>query len=205
MAHHVLEMPVTEAQVRALRIDDTVTLERTLFGIRDATQIAHVRPRSHARASICRATRSSTPRPTCARCEPAPSTRPATRRSASAPRRRTRMERFTRPLMERDGVRLIIGKGGLRDGSSSAFARPGRRLSGDRRRHRGAGNHLDRSDRGRGPGRPQPGIACGAFASATSGRCSSRWTAMAAACTATVQADTAARRALVLASLGVKA
>ena len=39
MAHHVLEMPVTEAQVRALRINDTVTLQRTLYGIRDATQI----------------------------------------------------------------------------------------------------------------------------------------------------------------------
>ena len=31
--------PVTEAQVRALRVDDTVTLQGTLFGIRDATQI----------------------------------------------------------------------------------------------------------------------------------------------------------------------
>ena len=33
-------MPVTEAQVRALAVDDTVTLNGTLFGIRDATQIA---------------------------------------------------------------------------------------------------------------------------------------------------------------------
>ena len=40
MTHHVLELPVTEAQVRALRVNDTVTLERTLYGIRDATQIA---------------------------------------------------------------------------------------------------------------------------------------------------------------------
>ncbi len=40
MAHHVLSTPVTEEQVRALRVDDTVTLQRTLFGIRDATQIA---------------------------------------------------------------------------------------------------------------------------------------------------------------------
>ena len=39
MAHHVLHMPITEEQVRALRIGDTVTLEDTLFGIRDATQI----------------------------------------------------------------------------------------------------------------------------------------------------------------------
>ena len=40
MTHHVLETPVTEAQVRALQAGDTVTLERTLFGIRDATLMA---------------------------------------------------------------------------------------------------------------------------------------------------------------------
>src|SRR5258706_14262119 len=40
MAIHELTPPLTEAQVRALRVDDTVTLEGTLFGIRDATQIA---------------------------------------------------------------------------------------------------------------------------------------------------------------------
>jgi L(+)-tartrate dehydratase beta subunit len=40
MAHHDLTMPVTEAQVRVLAVDDTVTLNGTLFGIRDATQIA---------------------------------------------------------------------------------------------------------------------------------------------------------------------
>ena len=40
MAHYTLETPVTEAQVRALRIGDTVTLEKTLFGIRDANLIA---------------------------------------------------------------------------------------------------------------------------------------------------------------------
>ena len=31
MAHHELTMPVTEAQVRALRVDDTVTLQHRLF------------------------------------------------------------------------------------------------------------------------------------------------------------------------------
>jgi L(+)-tartrate dehydratase beta subunit len=35
------------------------------------------------------------------------------------------MERFTRPLMEQNGVRLVIGKGGLREGSSKAFAELG--------------------------------------------------------------------------------
>src|SRR5258708_32525112 len=40
MTDHVLRTPITEAQVRALRVNDTVTLEGTLFGIRDANQIA---------------------------------------------------------------------------------------------------------------------------------------------------------------------
>jgi L(+)-tartrate dehydratase beta subunit len=31
------------------------------------------------------------------------------------------MERFTRPLIERCGVRIVIGKGGLRDESLAAF------------------------------------------------------------------------------------
>jgi L(+)-tartrate dehydratase beta subunit len=39
MTHHSLSMPIDEAQVRALRVGDTVTLENTLFGIRDATYI----------------------------------------------------------------------------------------------------------------------------------------------------------------------
>ena len=33
-----------------------------------------------------------------------------------------RMERFTRPLMQDYGVRMIIDKGGLRDASAAAFA-----------------------------------------------------------------------------------
>ena len=32
-----------------------------------------------------------------------------------------RMERFTRPLLERCGVRIVIGKGGLREDSLAAF------------------------------------------------------------------------------------
>ena len=39
MAHFDLSPPLTDAQVRALRVNDTVTLNKTLYGIRDATQI----------------------------------------------------------------------------------------------------------------------------------------------------------------------
>ena len=38
--HYDLAMPVTGDAIRRLRINDTVTLQERLFGIRDATQIA---------------------------------------------------------------------------------------------------------------------------------------------------------------------
>ncbi len=121
MAHYELNMPVTEEQVCKLRINDTVTLHQTLYGIRDATQIhmfdhgrkTHFDMRGHAvvhtapnvkwvgetqehpsgYAPICIGTTTS-----------------------------ARMERFTRPLMEQYGVRIIIGKGGLFTASAKAFA-----------------------------------------------------------------------------------
>ena len=121
MTHYDFDMPVSEAQVRQLRVNDTVTLHGTLFGIRDATQIHmfdHGRKtrfdmRGHAvvhtapnvkwvgeteahpsgYAPICIGTTTS-----------------------------ARMERFTRPLMEQYGVRIIIGKGGLFAASARAFA-----------------------------------------------------------------------------------
>ena len=124
MAHHVLEMPVTEAQVRALRVDDTVTLQRTLFGIRDATQI-HMFDRGrrtrldlHGHAVIHTAPNVRKVAPDAA--HPAGYAPVCIGTTTS-----DRMERFTRPLMEREGVRLIIGKGGLREASSAAFAELG--------------------------------------------------------------------------------
>ena len=124
MAHHDLTMPVTEAQVRALRVDDTVTLQHRLFGIRDATQI-HLfdRGRStrfdlHGHAVIHTAPN--------VRKVPVSAAFPA----GYAPvcigtTTSDRMERFTRPLMQQHGVRLIVGKGGLREASAAAFAELG--------------------------------------------------------------------------------
>lgn len=121
MAHHELTTPVGEAQVRALRADDTVTLHGTLFGIRDATQI-HMFDRGrttrfdlHGHAVIHTA-------PNVRRVE-----KSAEHPSGYAPvcigtTTSDRMERFTRPLMTQHGVRIVIGKGGLRDDSQQAFA-----------------------------------------------------------------------------------
>ena len=55
MTHHTLSLPIGEKEARALKVGDTVTLERTLFGIRDATLI-HMFDRAGARGSISRDT-----------------------------------------------------------------------------------------------------------------------------------------------------
>ena len=126
MAHHELEMPVTEAQVRALRVGDTVTLQRTLFGIRDATQI-HLfdRGRStrldlHGHAVIHTAPNVRKVPPEQHNEYPAGYAPVCIGTTTS-----DRMERFTRPLMTQLGVRLIVGKGGMREGSLAAFGELG--------------------------------------------------------------------------------
>src|SRR5574339_759372 len=114
MAHHDFTMPITEAQARALRVNDTVTLNRTLYGIRDATQI-HMFDRG-------RKTRFDL------RGHAVIHTAPNVKKTASGyeaicvgTTTSDRMERFTQPLMAQYGVRLIIGKGGLREQSTTAF------------------------------------------------------------------------------------
>ena len=120
MAHYAFDTPVTEQQLRQVRVNDTVTLNQTLYGIRDATQIhmfdhgrktrfdlnghavVHTAPnvkwvgetqgQPSGYEPICIGTTTS-----------------------------ARMERFTRPLMEQNGVRIIIGKGGLFAASQAAF------------------------------------------------------------------------------------
>jgi L(+)-tartrate dehydratase beta subunit len=120
MAHHDFDMPISEAQVRSLRVDDTVTLNGTLFGIRDATQI-HMFDRG-------RKTRFDLSGH--AVIHTAPNVRKV-EKSAAHPAgyaplcigttTSDRMERFSQPLIQQYGVRLIIGKGGLREDSLSAF------------------------------------------------------------------------------------
>ena len=124
MTHHVLDMPITEEQARALRVDDTVTIEGTLFGIRDANLIALFDKGRTTRFDM--------------RGHAAIHTAPNVKKVAPSKEHPTgyapicvgtttsaRMERFTRPLMEQYGVRLLIGKGGLSKGSAEAFARLG--------------------------------------------------------------------------------
>src|SRR5918993_5248068 len=120
MAHYDLRTPITEAQARALRVDDTVTLKGALYGIRDATQIHMFDRGRRTRFDLAGH----------AVLHTAPNVRKVEKSAANpagyAPicigtTTSDRMERFTRPLMRDYGVRLVIGKGGLRDESKAAF------------------------------------------------------------------------------------
>ena len=120
MAHHDLNMPVTEAQVRKLRVNDTVTLQSTLFGIRDATQI-HMFDRGRPTRFDLRGHAVIHTAPN-VRKVPADPAHPAGYAPVCVGTTTSdRMERFTRPLMEQYGVRIVVGKGGLREASQAAF------------------------------------------------------------------------------------
>jgi L(+)-tartrate dehydratase beta subunit len=120
MTHHILPMPITEAQVRALRVGDTVTLEETLYGIRDATQI-HMFDHGRRTKFNLQGHAVIHTAPNLRKVERVGSNHSGYEAVCVGTTTSDRMERFTRPLMEREGVRIIIGKGGLRDGSLAAF------------------------------------------------------------------------------------
>jgi L(+)-tartrate dehydratase beta subunit len=120
VAHYDFDMPITEADVRKLRVNDTVTLNRTLYGIRDATLI-HMFDKGRTTRFDLKGH---------AVIHTAPNVKwvgeTEAHPSGYAPvcigtTTSARMERFTRPLMEQYGVRIVIGKGGLSQGSLEAF------------------------------------------------------------------------------------
>jgi len=124
MAHHELAMPITEQQARSLRVNDTVTLQKTLFGLRDATLI-HLFDRGRTTRFDLRGH---------AVIHTAPNVKQVPR-SAEHPAgyaplcvgttTSARMERFTRDLMSAQGVRIIIGKGGMEEKTLAAFSELG--------------------------------------------------------------------------------
>ena len=118
--HHEFTMPVSETQVRVLAVEDTVTLTGTLFGIRDATQIAMF-DRGRTTRFDMRGHAVIHTAPNVKKVPPS-STHP----TGYAPvcvgtTTSIRMERFTLPLMTQCGVRIVIGKGGLGAASMAAF------------------------------------------------------------------------------------
>jgi L(+)-tartrate dehydratase beta subunit len=120
MAHYEFTTPVTEAQVRGLVVDDTVTLDGALFGIRDATQIAMFDRGRTTRFDLAGHAVIHTA-PNVKKVEPSPAHPAGYAPVCVGTTTSIRMERFTRPLMARYGVRIIIGKGGMGAGSLAAF------------------------------------------------------------------------------------
>jgi L(+)-tartrate dehydratase beta subunit len=120
MAHYDLYTPVDEAQIRKLQVNDTVTLHQTLYGIRDATQI-HLFDKGRTTGFDLRGHAVIHTAPN-VRKVPVSEAFPAGYQPICIGTTTSdRMERFTRPLMEQYGVRMVVGKGGLRDGSKAAF------------------------------------------------------------------------------------
>ena len=118
MAHYNLTTPLSEEDVRQLKVRDTVTVNGHIFGIRDATQIRMFdqkqEPPVDLKGAICLHT--------------APSLKKVGDRWEKiiiGTTTSTRMERFTPPLMEKYGVRAIVGKAGLLEGSLEAMNRLG--------------------------------------------------------------------------------
>jgi L(+)-tartrate dehydratase beta subunit len=124
MAHYELTTPVTEAQVRALHVDDTVKLQGILFGIRDATQIALFDRGQKTRFDLAGHAVIHTA-PNVKKVPPSPEHPAGYAPLCVGTTTSARMERFTRPLLGELGVRLIIGKGGLGSASLAAFGELG--------------------------------------------------------------------------------
>ena len=108
MAHYAFSMPATETQVRRLRINDTVSLNGTLYGIRDATLI-HMFDRGRKTRFDLNGHAVIHTAPNVRKVEasaqfPAGYAPVCVGTTTSA-----RMERFTRPLMREYGVCIIIG------------------------------------------------------------------------------------------------
>ncbi len=119
MAHHKLTTPLTEPAIRQLRMEDTVSIDGIIFGIRDATQIRifdeGVAPPTDLTGAVCLHT------------APGVRKRPdgSYEKLSIGTTTSTRMDRFVPGLLEQYGVRAIVGKGGLLEGSVAAMQRAG--------------------------------------------------------------------------------
>jgi L(+)-tartrate dehydratase beta subunit len=119
MAHHNLRPPLSEADIRQLQLEDTVSVDGIIFGIRDATQIRifdeGIAPPADLSGSICLHT------------APGVRKRPdgTYEKISIGTTTSTRMDRFVPGLLEQYGVRAIVGKGGLLKTSVDAMARTG--------------------------------------------------------------------------------
>jgi L(+)-tartrate dehydratase beta subunit len=119
MTHASLSTPLHEADVRQLQLEDTVSITGIIYGLRDATQIRifdeGVAPPADLTGAVCLHTA-----PGVRRLPDGTYEKVSIGTTTSA-----RMDRFVPGLLERYGVRAIVGKGGLLQGSVDAMARAG--------------------------------------------------------------------------------
>ena len=120
MAHYAFNMPVGEAEIRRLRLNDTVTLHRTLYGIRDATYI-HMFDRGRKTRFDMNGHAVIHTAPNVKKVEKSEQFPAGYAPVCIGTTTSARMERFTGSLMREYGVRIVIGKGGLAQGSLEAF------------------------------------------------------------------------------------
>jgi L(+)-tartrate dehydratase beta subunit len=115
VSQHVLTTPLSERDVRGLQLEDTVRIDGTIFGIRDATQIRifdeGVAPPVDLTGSVCLHT------------APGVRKRPDGKfeKLSIGTTTSTRMDRFVPGLLHTYGVRALVGKGGLLQGSVDAM------------------------------------------------------------------------------------
>jgi L(+)-tartrate dehydratase beta subunit len=119
MAEYILEPPLTEVDIRKLQLEDTVLVNGTIFGIRDATQIRifdeGVEPPVDLSGSVCLHTAPGVKKLPNGRYE----------KISVGTTTSTRMDRFVPALLERYKVRAIAGKGGLLEASVEAMEKLG--------------------------------------------------------------------------------
>lgn len=119
MSDYVLQTPLTEADIRKLQLEDSVILNGTLFGIRDATQIRifdeGIAPPADLTGAVCLHTAAGVRKLPNGRYE----------KISIGTTTSTRMDRFVPGLLEKYGVRAVVGKGGLLAGSVDAMKKFG--------------------------------------------------------------------------------
>ena len=119
MAHYKLKTPLSESDVRQLKLEDNVSIDGTIFGIRDATQIRifdhHIAPPADLTGSVCLHTAPGVRKLPDGRYE----------KICIGTTTSTRMDRFVPGLIEQYRVRAIVGKGGVLQGSIEAMQRTG--------------------------------------------------------------------------------
>jgi len=119
MAEYILNTPLTEEDVRKLKVGDIVTLNGPVFGIRDANLIrmfdGKVPSPVDLNGAACIHTAPNVRKLDNGKYEPV----------CIGTTTSSRMDRFTPGLMHEYGVRAVIGKGGMMEASMEAMQKHG--------------------------------------------------------------------------------